>query len=40
MEVVASERNGCQLFVGDLDATGVVPLIESGLDLEAPDLRK
>jgi len=35
VEVVASQRDGFQLLVGDLDAAGVVALIEAGFDLEA-----
>jgi len=35
VEAVGGEGHGGELFVGDLDAGGVVALIETGVDLEA-----
>jgi hypothetical protein len=35
MEVVAAEAHGSQLVVDDLDALGVVGLVQAGVDFEA-----
>lgn len=35
VEVVGGEGDPGELFVGDLDAGGVVALVEAGVDLEA-----
>src|ERR1035438_4666081 len=35
LELVACDRHGGELLVGDLDSGRVVPLVELGVDLEA-----